>query len=98
MHNSHLGPVPEIPSSPKTPPPQVLKPQDPTEPDRPGDQVEVSPEALAGAKGEAPDERALRLAQIKAAIESGDYETPDKLEAALARLFGELGLEDDAEA
>ncbi len=39
--------------------------------------------------------RALRLAQIKAAIEAGDYETEDKLDAALSRLFEEIGLEDD---
>jgi anti-sigma28 factor (negative regulator of flagellin synthesis) len=97
MHTSGLGPVPNIPSSSQTPPPQVVKLQTPTEPDRSEDRVEISPEALAGTQGEAPDVRALRLAQIKAAIEAGDYETPDKLEAALARLFDELGLEDDAD-
>lgn len=98
MHTSGLGPVPNIPSSSKTPQPQVVKPQAPTEPNRSEDQVEISAEALAGAKGESPDVRALRLAQIKAAIEAGEYETPDKLEAALARLFGELDLEHDGEA
>jgi hypothetical protein len=60
--------------------------------------VEISAEAFSGAKGEAPDVRALRLAQIKAAIEAGEYETQDKLDAALSRLFDELAPEDDGEA
>lgn len=38
--------------------------------------------------------RAARLAQIKADIEAGVYETPDKLEAALDRMFREIGLSD----
>jgi hypothetical protein len=69
-----------------------------TEPARSEDRVEISPEALSGAQGAGPEVRGLRLAQIKAAIEAGEYETQDKLDAALSRLFGELGLEDDAEA
>ena len=43
------------------------------------------------------DVRALRLARIKAAIEAGEYETQDKLDAALSRLFEEIGVEDDEE-
>ncbi|MFQ5732951.1 MAG: flagellar biosynthesis anti-sigma factor FlgM [Planctomycetaceae bacterium] len=37
--------------------------------------------------------RAERLAQIRAAIEAGEYETPEKLEAALSRLFTEIRAE-----
>ncbi|MEX0715920.1 MAG: flagellar biosynthesis anti-sigma factor FlgM [Planctomycetaceae bacterium] len=39
--------------------------------------------------------RAARLAQIKADIEAGTYETPDKLEAALDRMFLEIGPRDE---
>lgn len=35
--------------------------------------------------------RAERVAQIKAAIEAGEYETPEKLEAALEKLLDEIG-------
>ena len=41
--------------------------------------------------------RARRLAQIKQAIDAGEYETPDKLETALARLFAESNLDDEDE-
>jgi negative regulator of flagellin synthesis FlgM len=34
--------------------------------------------------------RAERLAKIKAAIDAGEYETPQKLEAALTRLLTEI--------
>jgi negative regulator of flagellin synthesis FlgM len=37
--------------------------------------------------------REERLAQIRAAIADGTYETPEKLEQALARLLQENGLE-----
>lgn len=40
--------------------------------------------------------RAERLAQIKADIEAGTYETPEKLEAALSKMLGELGLDDNS--
>lgn len=36
--------------------------------------------------------REERIAQIKAAIADGSYETPEKLEAALGRLFDAHGL------
>lgn len=41
--------------------------------------------------------RAERLNQIKAAIESGEYETPEKLEAALQRMLAEVQSELAAE-
>ena len=59
------------------------------------DEVEIS----SGGKmlenlHQSPDVRAERLAQIKAAIEAGEYETPEKLEAALSRMLSEIGLDD----
>ncbi len=98
MQINGLGSVPNIPSSSQTPPSKPVNPNTPSEPKPSEDRVEISSEALSGAKGEGPDVRALRLAQIKAAIDAGDYETQDKLDAALSRLFDELDLEDDEEA
>ena len=44
-----------------------------------------------------PDIRQERLAQIKAAIENGTYDTDEKLEAALSKLFNSIGVDlDDA--
>jgi anti-sigma28 factor (negative regulator of flagellin synthesis) len=38
-----------------------------------------------------PEIRAERVAQIRAEIEAGVYETEEKLQIALGRLFDELG-------
>lgn len=57
----------------------------------PVDQVELSeiPELVDELDG--PSEvRAERLAQIKAAIDDGTYETADKMQAALDRLLSDL--------
>ena len=44
-----------------------------------------------------PDIRQERLAQIKAAIENGTYDTDEKLEAALSKMFNTMGVDlDDA--
>ncbi len=59
-----------------------------------GDQIEVSAESIDKSKSE-KSLRQQRLDNIKAAIDAGTYETPDKLEAALGMLFGELGLDED---
>jgi anti-sigma28 factor (negative regulator of flagellin synthesis) len=40
--------------------------------------------------------RDQRLAEIKAAIESGTYETPEKLQIALERMLEQVGGSDDA--
>ena len=63
----------------------------PQPPSTPQDELEISDvakklEALA----ESGELRQARLAQIKAAIEAGEYETPEKLEAAVDRLLDEL--------
>lgn len=94
MHINGLGSVPNIPSSQKPPSSQPVESQEPAEPHHSEDPVEISAKAT-GEKEEAPDLRAQRLAQIKAAIESGEYETEDKLDAALSRLFDELNLDEE---
>ena len=59
----------------------------------PQDRIEVSTAARMMEKlSQSSDVRQERLAQIKAAIERGDYDTDEKLEAALSRLFETHGL------
>jgi negative regulator of flagellin synthesis FlgM len=56
------------------------------------DQVDISPAAqLAGQINDIPDIRQDRVATIKAAIANGSYETDDKLNVAISRLFDEIG-------
>ncbi|HUG89260.1 MAG TPA: flagellar biosynthesis anti-sigma factor FlgM [Planctomycetaceae bacterium] len=81
---------PAVPAEPATPVG--------TQPISTQDQVEISPAArLLETAGRSPEIRAERLNQIKAEIEAGTYETPEKLEAALVRLFEEAGLRLDEE-
>ena len=60
----------------------------------PKDELEIS---VAGQMldrlSETPDVRAERIAQIKEAIENGDYDTDEKLEAALSRMFDIHGID-----
>lgn len=55
------------------------------------DQIDISSEAqqLAGLN-EAPDIRADRVAEIRQQIETGQYETTEKLETAVDRLLDKL--------
>ena len=55
------------------------------------DQLDISPEAdfVAQAR-ELPDIREDRVAAIRAQIQSGTYETADKLDMALSRLLDEI--------
>lgn len=56
------------------------------------DQLDISQEAdFVSRIRELPDVRADRVADIRAAIESGTYETSDKLDFAVNRLFDEIG-------
>ena len=56
------------------------------------DQLDISPTAdLASRALDAPATRADRVAQIRSAIESGSYDTDDKLSMALDRLLDEIG-------
>jgi anti-sigma28 factor (negative regulator of flagellin synthesis) len=41
--------------------------------------------------------RSERLAQIKSAIDAGTYDTPEKLEAALSKMLGQVESELDSE-
>jgi negative regulator of flagellin synthesis FlgM len=55
------------------------------------DQLDISPEAdfVAQAR-ELPDIREDRVASIRAQIQSGTYETADKLDMALSRMLDEI--------
>ena len=60
------------------------------------DAVEISPAArMLDKLSQSSEVRSERLARIKAEIDAGLYETPEKLEAALLRLMDEIGLNDD---
>ncbi len=57
-----------------------------------GDQLELSEAGqIASRLSEMPDIRADRVAEIRAAIAEGTYETDEKLTAALDRLLDEIG-------
>lgn len=47
--------------------------------------------------GESPEMRAERIAQIKAAIDEGSYDTDEKLDIALSRMFDAHGFDLDDE-
>lgn len=54
----------------------------------PKDELEISAAGqMLDRLSETPEVRAERIAQIKEAIENGDYDTDEKLEAALSRMF-----------
>jgi negative regulator of flagellin synthesis FlgM len=56
-----------------------------------GDQLDISPAGqLAGQLADIPAIRADRVADIRAALANGTYETPDKLNTALERLLDEI--------
>ena len=56
------------------------------------DQLDISPEAdLLAQVHKLPEIRADRVAQIKAQIADGTYETEAKLDLALSRLLDEIG-------
>jgi hypothetical protein len=56
------------------------------------DQIDISPEAeLVGRVGDIPDIRADRIAEIRAQIQAGVYETDAKLDVAVGRLLDEIG-------
>jgi negative regulator of flagellin synthesis FlgM len=56
------------------------------------DQLDLSPEVEFAAQArDLPDIRADRVAQVRAEIARGAYETPEKLDIALSRLLDEIG-------
>lgn len=57
----------------------------------PTDELELSSVDSASAQVELQDQfRTMRLEQIRQQIEAGTYETPEKLDAAVNRMFDEL--------
>ncbi len=67
-----------------------------TQPVAPLDDVEISAAGkMLDRLSQSPKVHAERLARIKAEIDAGRYETPEKLEAALMKLMDELGLHND---
>ena len=62
----------------------------------PQDELEISSVGkMMDRLSETPDVRAERIAHIKEAIENGAYDTDEKLEAALSKMFDSLGLDLD---
>ncbi len=55
----------------------------------PVDQVEISAEARLMSAQSADASRADRIADIRLQIASGQYETPEKLQMAVSRMFEE---------
>ena len=67
-------------------------------PQFPRDQLELSSAGkMLDQLSQNPDVRQERIAQIKQAIADGTYDTDEKLEAALSRMFDALGAELDDE-
>lgn len=61
-------------------------------PAAPRDEVEISSLGrMLDDASRTPGVREQRLAQIKAAIEAGTYETPEKLQLALDRMLDQIG-------
>jgi negative regulator of flagellin synthesis FlgM len=55
------------------------------------DQVDISPEAdMISRVHELPEMRADRIAEIRAELAAGTYETEEKLDMAIGRLLDEL--------
>jgi negative regulator of flagellin synthesis FlgM len=90
-----IGPVQGAsPISPSRPAAEVGRTAE-TKPIASRDEVEISSVGkMLENLHQSSDVRAERLAQIKAAIEAGEYETPEKLEAALSKMLAEIGLDD----
>lgn len=64
----------------------------------PKDELEISSAArMAEGLSEAGESRTERLARIKAEIEAGSYDTDEKLDVALSRMFDSLGVDFDDE-
>jgi negative regulator of flagellin synthesis FlgM len=80
------------PSRPASPPP-AREPAAP-KPRSPRDVLDLSQAGkMLDQLSQNPDVRQERLARIKEAIANGTYDTDEKLEAALAKLFDAHGIE-----
>ena len=72
-----------------------LQTQNTTKPTDPGnsvpvDQLDISAEAQMMSTSASSDVRADRVADIRAQIANGQYETAEKLEVAVSRMFDEF--------
>ncbi|MDP7015633.1 MAG: flagellar biosynthesis anti-sigma factor FlgM [Pirellulaceae bacterium] len=71
---------------------QPAQPSAPTRPPQTVDQLDLSPAAEFVSDARAlPEIRTERVAEIRAAIEAGAYESAEKLDVALDRLLDEIG-------
>ena len=85
---SPLSPINRPESAPGVEKSQVAGPTSPK------DEVEISAVGkMLDDASRTPGIREQRLAEIKAAIEAGTYETPEKLELALSRMVEQLKLD-----
>jgi len=83
-----MSPISRPETAPGLEKPQVTGPTSPT------DEVEISAVGkMLDDASRTPGVREQRLAEIKAAIEAGTYETPEKIEFALSRMIEQLKLE-----
>lgn len=96
------GSIPgNVPLKPIEPASQVrpasdVAPTSETKPVGRSDEVEISPAGkMLDQLHQTSALRADRLDQIRAAIEAGEYETPEKLEAAVEKLLHEIQREDE---
>lgn len=72
-----------------------LEKSQPAGPTSPKDEVEISAVGkMLDDASRTPGIREQRLAEIKAAIEAGTYETPEKLELALNRMVEQMKLDE----
>ena len=95
VHGS--GPVRSaIPTGSPAPANPTAPSQAPSSFSSPKDELEISSAGqMLDRLSESPEVRAERIAQIKEAIDNGEYDTDDKLEAALSRMFEVHGLDLD---
>ena len=94
MEVNGLGSVPNAYPVQGSQPPATAQPSSLA----PQDELEISSAGKMLQDLDGPsDVRAERLAQIKAAIDDGTYETSEKMQIALDRLLDEIGLSDDLE-
>lgn len=93
-----VGSVPgNVPIRPTTSPP-VTRETSVAKPQFPRDELQISSAGkMLDQLSNNSDVRQERLAQIKAAIENGTYDTDEKLDAALGKMFDTMGVDfDDA--
>ena len=98
MDVSGVGPVQGTGPIRSATPANAAKPADAPAATTPKDELELSAAGVAMDRvGETPEMRAERLSQIKEAIDNGSYETDEKLDAALSRMFDSFGIDLDDE-